>query len=405
VYALTVYRDTLVAGGVFTGSDGDPVNCIAKWDGTRWASLGLGVDNAVRALAVYNGELIAGGYFELAGGKVVNGIAAWNGSGWRPLSGGVSGGVNALRVDGSSLVAGGEFRFVDGSRLPHVARWDGTSWAGIGDGLPYEVLALEIVNGDLYAAGVSTSTSQTASRWTGTTWTSLGSATDQDVHELRLVNGKLAVGGQFFRAGSNRSLGIAVWDPVPVPVALSDLRAMSAAGVIRLAWHLAAFGAEATDVRVERAEHRVGPFEPVAGSWDRGRDEMWFDDATARLGVEYWYRVHVHSSDGATATAGPIRAVLESVAGTSLEQPMDRGPGRPIEVRYYIARDESVELGVYDVRGRLLRTLQRSVHHAGWHSAYWNRITDSGKRAARGVYIVRLNAGSTALSRKVHVLR
>ena len=83
---------------------------------------------------------------------------------------------------------------------------------------------------------------------------------------------------------------------------------------------------------------------------------------------------------------------------------MDRGPNRSIEVRYCVGREDKVELGVYDVRGRRLRSLQSSVHRAGWHTTYWDRSTDSGQRAARGVYIVRLNAGPIALAKKLHVV-
>jgi hypothetical protein len=58
-----------------------------------------------------------------------------------------------------------------------------------------------------------------------------------------------------------------------------------------------------------------------------------------------------------------------------------------------------VELGVYDLRGNLVKTLVRGHRPAGAHSLKWDRKTDAGQAARPGTYVVRLiseNAGATA---------
>jgi hypothetical protein len=78
VVALAVSGTNLYAGGVFTTANGIAANYIAKWDGSNWAALGSGANQAVDALAVSGSDLYAGGYFGTAGGKVSPYIARAN---------------------------------------------------------------------------------------------------------------------------------------------------------------------------------------------------------------------------------------------------------------------------------------------------------------------------------------
>ncbi|MFN3345876.1 MAG: hypothetical protein ACK412_09535, partial [Chloroherpetonaceae bacterium] len=81
VSALAVYNGELYVGGRFTEAGGIFANCIARWNGTSWNTLGTGSTNGVNswvyALAVYNGELVVGGEFTSAGGSSANYIARW----------------------------------------------------------------------------------------------------------------------------------------------------------------------------------------------------------------------------------------------------------------------------------------------------------------------------------------
>ncbi|MBK7366331.1 MAG: hypothetical protein IPJ04_00095 [Candidatus Eisenbacteria bacterium] len=48
--------------------------------------------------------------------------------------------------------------------------------------------------------------------------------------------------------------------------------------------------------------------------------------------------------------------------------------------------------GVYDVAGRLVRTLQRGTLTAGAHELEWDGNTDAGRAAEAGLYFVRMTA-------------
>jgi hypothetical protein len=157
VNALTVFDDgngaALYAGGYFPTAGGITVNGIAKWNGASWSSLGtgmaapLGFFPHVCAFAVFDDgsgpALYAAGYFTSAGGVFANRIAKWNGTSWSPLGMGIGAELYALSVfdDGSgpALYAGGYFGTTP--LVSSIAKWDGASWSSVGIGIqaPFQI--------------------------------------------------------------------------------------------------------------------------------------------------------------------------------------------------------------------------------------------------------------------------
>jgi len=166
VSALAVSGSDLYAGGVFTTAGGVSATNIAKWDGSSWSALGLGIQDGtplnqgsyVYALAVLGSDLYAGGAFTTAGGVPANYIAKWNGSNWSAVGSGMNNNVYALAVSGSNVYAGGTFIWP----TFYIAKWDGSSWSDLGSwigGVPPPgwgstvVYALAVSGSDLYAGG------------------------------------------------------------------------------------------------------------------------------------------------------------------------------------------------------------------------------------------------------------
>jgi hypothetical protein len=77
VYALTIYNETLVAGGAFTEAGGIEANHVARWNGSEWTAFGSGVDFDVKALQVHDGYLYVGGKFKVAAGRASYHMARW----------------------------------------------------------------------------------------------------------------------------------------------------------------------------------------------------------------------------------------------------------------------------------------------------------------------------------------
>jgi trimeric autotransporter adhesin len=147
IHAMTVDNSgNLYVGGIFGAAGGIHATCIAKWNGSAWDSLKSGVGGSVNALLYTKGKLYVGGYFDQVDMTANNAIPAdnialWDGSNWSAVGIGVYGMVNALTIDSNNILyAGGSF-FPNPYGLQvgeyNIAKWDGTKWYGLALGSPY----------------------------------------------------------------------------------------------------------------------------------------------------------------------------------------------------------------------------------------------------------------------------
>ena len=75
-------------------------------------------------------------------------------------------------------------------------------------------------------------------------------------------------------------------------------------------------------------------------------------------------------------------------------------------VIHRLPRGESVDLRIYDVTGRLVRTLlDGEQRDAGYHLEMWNGTNDGGRRVASGIYFSRLVAGEDVRSQKMVLMK
>ncbi len=74
-------------------------------------------------------------------------------------------------------------------------------------------------------------------------------------------------------------------------------------------------------------------------------------------------------------------------------------------ISYELANTETVTLGIYDVHGRLIRTLVSRAQNAGEYKIRWDGRDDRGSAVASGVYFYRLAAGSFVETRRMVLLK
>jgi hypothetical protein len=75
--------------------------------------------------------------------------------------------------------------------------------------------------------------------------------------------------------------------------------------------------------------------------------------------------------------------------------------GESVHFHYRLVdRSDAVQLGIFDVRGRLVRMLTVGSQLPGDHHLYWERNAEGGTRVAPGVYFARLSVGTQPHVRK-----
>jgi hypothetical protein len=74
-------------------------------------------------------------------------------------------------------------------------------------------------------------------------------------------------------------------------------------------------------------------------------------------------------------------------------------------IHFALPRAASTRLVVYDISGRAVRTLLDGMQEAGDRRVTWDGRDDAGARLGPGLYMVRLEAAGTRLTRKMSLLK
>ncbi len=121
-----------------------------------------------------------------------------------------------------------------------------------------------------------------------------------------------------------------------------------------------------------------------------------------------------------TATYGPLYPIQAGALATAVEEPSPGsaphvnalGQNRPnpfnpeTTIPFSLAAPGRVVIRVFDIAGRIVRTLVDRVETVGPHAVRWNGKTDGGERAASGVYFYRITYPSgEATAKKLMILR
>jgi len=132
------------------------------------------------------------------------------------------------------------------------------------------------------------------------------------------------------------------------------------------------------------------------------------DSVTVRVAVLYDTGTPATTADGLwvrVETSDLTEVVAPSPAPTALAHAAPNPFNPRTTVRYHLDRDAEVDLAVFDLGGRRLTTLHRGWTTAGEHLAAWTGLTDTGRRAGSGVYLIRLRAGDQVHTERVTLLK
>jgi len=126
------------------------------------------------------------------------------------------------------------------------------------------------------------------------------------------------------------------------------------------------------------------------------------DQVLSRAAHEYMLGVKV---EGSEIMIGPVivgGGPAPTVYSVSQNHP---NPCRSTTtIRYQIPVEGHVSLRVYDLSGRLIRTLEDGIKQAGIHHVSWDGKDDSGMKAGNGVYFYRMVSADFSKNLKMILL-
>jgi len=457
VHAMVQVGGRLYVGGDFDRAGGEVIHKVAVWDGGSWSAVGDGFGGACLALAAdENGMLYAGGTFNKTGETSIGRIARWNGATWVPVGEGIPapGTVNDIVLQGNMLYAGGDFLLAGGNSAANVARYFDGQWSALGTGVNGPVLDLDVSPAGVYAAGdfnraggadanglalwngetwdaeftsgiggrpitavaalgsdslyiagefenILGEPARHIALWNGGSWSALGDGIEGEIAVLTLDGDYLWVGGTFDRAGEVASHNIARWNPQgTVAVELLALNALRSGDGVELTWRIADPEGDLVGFHVYR--------ETPAGTRDRltdaplfAGDTYRFVDADAPAGTaRYWLYALTRTGAGTWFGPAEVSAVPAARLLSSRPNPF-HGSTRIV---YTVLRTGPVRLEVFDLAGRVVRTLDDNVRTPGEYRLDWNGRDDHGVPVGAGVFFYRLHTPGADVTRKIVAL-
>ena len=87
-------------------------------------------------------------------------------------------------------------------------------------------------------------------------------------------------------------------------------------------------------------------------------------------------------------------------------RPCYPNPFNPVTtLRFELARTARVDVGVYDLAGRRVRSLAGGPREPGAHAVVWRGLDDLGRPVGAGAYVIRLEAGGQVRSTRVTLVK
>ena len=81
-------------------------------------------------------------------------------------------------------------------------------------------------------------------------------------------------------------------------------------------------------------------------------------------------------------------------------------PFNPVtQINYYLFKPSMVNISIYDLLGRKIKTLVNKTQAPGYRSIYWNATNDIGKTLGAGIYVYQIQASGFMRSGKMVLLK
>ena len=214
------------------------------------------------------------------------------------------------------------------------------------------------------------------------------------------------IGGPF--VGSAESASYALWGcGAYTPVEAAFFASATEPLCVTLRWSVASLDGVA-GFHVHRAEAEAGPYERITTEPIGPENPGVYEDRDVLPQTEYWYELWVVEDSGAEyrASQWPASALTGGRFVTRF-QAFSRSPFRDQTTVAFEIGDvsEPVHMALYDVSGKLVRTLVSKPLSPGRYEVAWDGKNEAGQRLASGVYFCRFEAGDVTERSSVVLLK
>lgn len=193
IYDFEFFNGELYVGGIMDNNTS--IKDIMKWDGSAWVNPGIGMYGLgyIRGITVFQNELYVIGSYSYYDHPLCPGncIVKYNGTSWSSVGTGMVfspnsiAWINAYKIQNNVMYLGGSFDDCNGSRIYSIAKYDGTQFCSLDTTTYFNigVDAIEFMNDTLYVGGYLNSSIHTLARCVDYTYSDLCSASVISIRE------------------------------------------------------------------------------------------------------------------------------------------------------------------------------------------------------------------------------
>jgi hypothetical protein len=175
---------------------------------------------------------------------------------------------------------------------------------------------------------------------------------------------------------------------------------------VLLEW-VTVFEVDHVGFNVYRKTHESESFQKISQELVKGTSQYQYLDQKIVWGASYLYSIGAVDRMGDEVIYGPIQISIsdDSPRKLTLSQNYPNPFNPATTIRFALPRETSVNLSVYDIKGRQVVTLVDRVLPKSFAEVAWDG-TDAQKNPVNsGVYFYRLKAGKKTLTKKMVVLK
>ncbi|MFT5511829.1 MAG: hypothetical protein ACI8SE_000222 [Bacteroidia bacterium] len=208
------YKKNIVVAGSFY-ADGENIKGIAQWDGSKWSSLGGGINTSriihdefsVSDFISFNDELFVCGDFMLAGGLPVKNFAKFSNDNWLDIPTAL-GEIKHLQSLDDALYVAGDFKIIDGVICNNIAKYSRGKWEAVANSFTSSILKLSV-----YGNALIVVTKDGFYSYANATWTSIGNAIQiQSIESIVEFDTRLYSTGLFIQNNTDSLRLVAITD-------------------------------------------------------------------------------------------------------------------------------------------------------------------------------------------------
>lgn len=212
------------------------------------------------------------------------------------------------------------------------------------------------------------------------------------------------LGGPF--VGSAQSASFALWGCSVTPVEGALVATETEPLCVTLRWTVESLDG-ISGFNIYRAWNEDGPFERVNEDVLPPFSPGVYEDRTVWAGSSFWYELRgVHADESEEVVGEPVTVRTGGTLVTRLynASPNPFRDGTVIQLDVASA-SRGISLRIFDVAGRVVRTLGTDVLRPGRHRVTWDGTDDRGRHVASGVYFVTLEAAGVRENGRLVYLR